>query len=100
MLCWLPAWAAVVAWRIDSVTDASAWDCSPLALAISPARSTTLVTLPTMLRSAVRVLSAILTPWSTFALESSMSSAVSLAAFALRSARLRTSCATTAKPLP
>ena len=38
-----------------------------------------------------RVASAILTPSATFAVESSMSSAVSLAAAALRSARLRTS---------
>ena len=62
--------------------------------------SVTSATFDMMACKASAVFVAMARPFSTFSMESSIMSVVSFAAFALRAARLRTSSATTAKPLP
>src|SRR5471030_391022 len=94
--CWV-AWSiAEIAWW----TWSSPAVCSALASAISPMMSVTRLTLSTTASMVLRALSASCVPSTTLSTESSISSLISLAAAALRWARLRTSDATTAKPRP
>src|SRR2546426_43486 len=74
--------------------------CSWLAALISPMMSVTRLTLATISSIVAPACSTSLLPTSTFSTESPISALISLAAAALRCARLRTSDATTAKPLP
>ena len=75
-------------------------DCSVAAAVISPMMSPTRCTLPTISCMVLPASSTWRTPPSTALTLSSISCLISLAAAALRCARLRTSLATTAKPRP
>ncbi len=76
------------------------WACSLLAEAISPMRLLTLLAAAVISLSVLPTSALMATPLRAWLTDSSMRAAVFLAASAERMARLRTSSATTAKPLP
>ncbi|MNT79609.1 hypothetical protein D3C72_2189620 [compost metagenome] len=82
------------------LTWAMPWLCSDVAERISPMMSVTRCTLSTISVMVAPALPTSCVPDSTFSTDAPISALISLAASALRPARLRTSLATTAKPRP